>query len=301
MNYSTLRLLSARIGRSPGVVLAAALFCAAGLVAAPSQAQEVDYGHVIDLVEKQGMLVEKMSKESLLIALQVDAESRLADLKDSHELFNSVRSGLRDGNPGLGLPPATNPDILDRLARVDDLWPLFDGAIRTSLRSGAVGRGEVDSLAELNQPLQEALGGAVDAYVAEATSHQLRSMLETAISTASRQRLLSQRMAKEFLLIAYRHEARKNRSRLKKSTNLFDQAMKDLLQGDTQQRLIAPPTQEIRFQLEAVSQVWRQIRPLMMAATAGDVPSKDEILKAAELDVKLLEAVNQAVTAYMAL
>lgn len=301
MIYTTSRVLSAKISRSLGVVFTTVLFATAGLEIAPSEAQEIDYGHVIGLVEKQSMLVEKMSKESVLLALQVGSESHLADLKDSHELFNGIQAGLRGGDASLGLPPTDDPAILSRLALVSDLWPLFDGAIRTALQKRAVGRGEIDTLAELNEPLLEALGGTAEAYAAEAGSHQLHSMLGMTIGTASRQRLLSQRMAKEFFLIAYRHEAKRNRSRLKKSIDLFDQAMKDLFQGNPQQRLIAPPTQDIRSQLEAADQIWRQIKPLMRPALAGDVPSKDEIQKVAVLNVKLLEAVEQALKLYMAL
>ncbi len=301
MTCSTFHFLLAKISRWFGFAISAALICTAGLEIAPAHAQEIDYGRVVDLVKNQGMLVEKMSKESVLIALEGETEGRLAALQDSHERFNRVQAGLREGNSGLGLTAITNPVILDRLAVVEDLWPLFDGAIRSALGSGAVGRGEVDTLAELNAPLLEALGGAVDAYEAEARSRQLHSMLDKVISTASRQRLLSQRMAKEFFLVAYSHETEKNRSRLKQSTDQFDQIMTDLLQGRARQALIAPPTPEIRSQLDAANQVWRQIRPLMAPVITGGAPGNDEVLKVAELNVKLLEAVNQALTLYMAL
>ena len=151
------------------------------------------------------------------------------------------------------------------------------------------------------QPILDALAGAADAYVAEANSRQLHSMLAITIGTASRQRLLSQRMAKEFFLIAYRHQVRRNTSRLKESTELFDQSMNALIQGSPQERLIAPPTLEIRSQLEAARQVWVQIKPLMEPALVGNVPNEDEIVKVADLTADLLEAIGQALTLYMAL
>ena len=291
----------AKMSRWFGVAMPAVMICAAGLQIAPAHAQEINYGQVVDLVERQAMLIEKMSKESLLIALDSKGANRLATLQHSHELFSKVQTGLREGNRGLGLPAATNPHILDRLALVDSLWPLFDGAIRSALATGAVGRGEIDTLTEMSQPIVDALGGAADAYLAESNSQQLRSMLETTISAASRQRLLSQRMAKEFFLIAYRHQDRKNRSHLKKSTELFDQSMKTLMQGSPQERQIAPPTLEIRSQLEAAHLVWIRLKPLMEPALAGNVPNEDEIVEVADLTVDLLEAMNQALTLYMAL
>lgn len=291
----------AKMSRWFGVAMPAAMICTAGLQIAPAHAQETDYGQVIDLVESQGMLVEKMSKESVLIALQVDASGRVRDLKNSHDLFSDIQAGHRDGNARLRMSPTKNPVVLDRLALVDSLWPLFDGAIRTALTSGAVGRGEIDTLTEMSQPIVDALGGAADAYLAEASSQQLRSMLAITISAASRQRLLSQRMAKEFFLIAYRHQDRKNRSRLKKSTEQFDRFMKALIKGSPQERLIAPPTVEIRSQLETANQVWHRIKPLMEPTLVGSVPDKDEIQKVADLSGDLLAAISQALTLYGAL
>lgn len=291
----------AKMSRWFGVTVPAAIVCAAGLHFAPAHAQEIDYGHVIDLVEGQAMLVEKMSKESLLIALDSKNPNRLATLKESHDRFNTVLAGLRKGNRSLGLPASTNPAILDRLAAVEGLWPLFDGAILTILRARVVGRGEIDTLAELNGPLLEALSGATEAYKAEAEGGQLHSVLGQVISIASQQRHLSQKIAKEFLLVAYNHGTRKNRSRLKKSIAQFDQSMADLLQGRPQQRLIAPPTLEIRAQLDSANQIWRQITPLLAPVTGGGTPGDNEILRVSELNAKLLEAVNQALTLYMAL
>lgn len=291
----------AKMSRWIGVAMLAAIICATGLQIAPTQAQEIDYGHVTDLVERQGMLVEKMSKESLLIALDSNGANRLAALRNSHELFNQVQTGLREGHTGLGLPAATNPLILDRLAVVEDLWPLFDGAIRTALRSGVVGRSEIDTLAELNGPLAEALGSAAEAYKAEATGSQLHSVLGQVLSTVSQQRLLSQRIAKQFLLVAYNHETRKNKSRLRKATKQFDQSMMDLLQGRPQQKLIAPPTVEIRSRLDAANRLWIQMKPLIAPAISGGSPSPDQILMVASLNEKLLEALNQVLKLYMAL
>ncbi len=301
MACTSLQPCSAETGSSIGTAFAAVLALMVGLASAPSQSQEIDYDRVIGRADQQRMLLEKMSKESILIALQVDAESHLKELKSAHALFNHIRVGLRQGNVTLGLPPTTNSGILDKLSLVDDLWPLFDNTVRKSVESGIVGRTEIDALAEISQPLREALDDTVEAYRAEAAKRQLHSLRFAVISTASQQRAMTQRMAKEFFLIAYGHEARKNKSRLKKSAALFARSLQALQKGDPEQKLIAPPSPSIRRQLEQVDSLWGQFKRLIGAAVTGDPPSQDEILKMSTLNAELLDALEETVSLYRAL
>lgn len=295
---SSVQSRSAKSGSPTHIALAALLALLLGLASTSSRSQQVDYDHVINRADQQRMLLEKMSKESILVALQVDAESHLQELGRAHALFNNVRIGLREGDTTLGLPATTNSDILAKLSLVDALWPLFDNAVRRGVESGALGRTEIDALAEMGPPLQEALEDITDAYRAEAVKRQLHSLRFATISAASHQRTLTQQMAKEFFLIAYGHELRKNRSRLKKSATLFARALQALQEGDQEQKLIAPPTLEIRHQLEQVGLLWNQFKPLVGAAVTGDPPNENEILKMSELNAELLDALEEAVILY---
>ena len=61
------------------------------------------------------------------------------------------------------------------------------------------------------------------------------------INLSGRQRMLTQKMSKEMLLVASGVEAEKNRGALKKSAALFDTTLKGLIKGSKE--LGIPPTQ----------------------------------------------------------
>lgn len=298
MAARSLQSCSAGIGPLTRIALVLMLALVLGLVSTPSRSQQVDYDRVIKRAEQQRMLLEKMSKESILVAMEVDPDDHLKELKRAHALFNHIRVGLREGNATLGLPPTKNSDILTKLSLVDALWPLFDNTVRRGVESGAVGRTEIDALAEMSQPLREALDDTVKAYRAEASKQQLHSLRSTTINMAIQESTLTQRIAKEFLLIAYSHEVRKNRSRLKKSATLFGRSLEALQKGDRGQKIIAPPTTGIRRQLEEAGSLWSQFKPLIGAAMTGDPPSRDEILKMSELNTELLDVLEEVATLY---
>jgi len=271
---------------------------AAGLRLTTVHAQEAEHNRLINLIDRQGMLLEKMSKETLLIALKVDTPKHLKALQRTRDEFDRTHLGLRKGDADLGLAPTESPAVLDLMTQIEGLWPYFDDAVRGSLTSGAAGRPQIDALAEFSPPLFEAIDGAADLFLGEATGGQLRSMLPIAIHVASRQSMLTQRMMKEFLLIAYQYEARKNRKRLKRSSASFGKWLEALTRGDLQQKLMPPPNNEIQLQLDKVLQLWHEFQPLIGAAGKGSKPSREEILRAADLNARLLLAMDKAVSLY---
>ena len=206
--------------------------------------------------------------------------------------------GLRNGDANLGLAPAESPAVLDLLTQIEGLWPYFDDAVRGGLTSGAAGRPQIDAQSEFSPPLFEAIDGAADLFLEEATGGQLRSMLPIAIHVSSRQSMLTQRMMKEFLLVAYQYEARKNRRKLKRSSAFFGKSLEALIRGDLQQKLMPPPNNEIKLQLDKVNKLWREFEPLIGAVKKGGKPSRAEILQATDLNARLLLAMDKAVSLY---
>ena len=89
--------------------------------------------HQLHMAGRQAMLTQKMSKELLLVALDVDRQRNLVSLRTSRHMFDETLEGLRYGNETLMLMKTTQEPVLDQLTRVDHIWPLFDAA--TFMRS----------------------------------------------------------------------------------------------------------------------------------------------------------------------
>ena len=91
-----------------------------------------DNGKVINLAGRQRMLTQKMTKEMLFTLAGQDQKAALEKTK---RLFDSTLSGLLQGNAEMGLPAATNPEIISQLNKVKQLWAAFSPNLDKALAS----------------------------------------------------------------------------------------------------------------------------------------------------------------------
>lgn len=268
----------------------------------PATAQVQGNRHrMISLVQSQNMLAQKMSKELVLVALNIDKNRNLRNLESSRALFERTLKALRDGDGELGSSGSSNPDFLEGLGRVSELWLLYEATLRRGAKGRAVTADQVGTIADLTGPMSDAVEGAVEILHEEARQKQLISMLDTTIELLAHQAALTQQMSKEFLLIAYGHEAKKNRRALKSSMALFDRTLDGLLNGDPELQLLPAPNQEIRAQLRMVARIWDDFRPLLSTGTRGAGIDRENMRKVAEVSGPLLDAINEALSIYEAL
>ena len=259
-----------------------------------------EYGVVINLSGKQRMLTQKMSKESLLVALNVDTQDNLTNLKNTSALFDRTLKGLRNGDSELGLPPTTDKRILRQLDKVDELWASFYPVIQQVLASGSVTKEQVASVAELNLPLLKQMNKAVGAYEKDAAKGGLKADpgLAATLNLSGKQRMLTQKMSKEFLLIAYGHDVDNNKLNLLETFTLFERTLGGLKDGDDTLGLPATSDTAIRAQLDVVKGLWDDAKPVFEAASASGSASADQISTVAKANLPLLKEMNKAVGMY---
>lgn len=276
----------------------AALSAAEQQTAASNKAG-VDFRHTINMADRERLLSQKLSKELLLVALGYNKKENLRNIQYDHDTFARILKGLHYGDVELALQPTEDGEVLDRLSRVEELWPLFESALRDSIKSGHVLRDHVEIVADLSLPLLTAMDEAVQSYEDwDARITPTFSLLDHVVNLAGRQRMLSQKMATEFLLIAYGHSVKINRARLKGTIKQFDRVMTGLMTGDGQLRLLPPPNQRIMAQLRSVQRLWADYRPLLETAMKGKKVSEDHLAHMASLSGSLLSEMDAAVNMY---
>ena len=290
------------------LVLAATTVLALSAVSAarhPAAAQGIDLSELnnivnqatnelavqINLSGRQRMLTQKMSKEALLLALGVEpAKTRLKMLKTAL-LFDRTLKGLMHGDKEQNLPPTKQKDILEQLAKVQGLWKEFLPLIIRLGKAKTVERGIIEQIARKNLPLLAEMNKAVKMY--EQASGADTAELAVVINLSGRQRMLTQRMAKEYLLAAYGIEPEKNRARMQKTMELFDRTLKGLLDGDEKQGLPGTKDPAIRAQLKKVMDLWAQYRPMLQTP-----PDKADLKALEDMSLKILAEMNRAVKMY---
>ncbi len=236
-------------------------------------------GTVINLAGKQRMLTQKMSKEALFIAKGIDAEKNKKDLAKTAELFDKTLKGLVAGDKDLNLPKTENKEILAQLEKVKELWKSFKESIEKVI-SGKSDKGTLETIAKENIPLLKEMNKAVGMY-AKASGSKLDPEMAKTINRAGKQRMLTQKMTKELLLIANGIDVDANKESLKKTAELFESTLKDLIKNCKKD--------DIKKQLNVVEKIWAEYKPII-----EKVDTSDESLKKAEdLNMKLLKEMNK--------
>ncbi len=260
-----------------------------------------EFGTVINLSGKQRMLTQKMSKEVMLVALDIDKEQNLKNLTATSSLFDKTLKGLRDGDADLKLPPTTSPKILRQLDRVEKLWNDFYPNIQNVINAGNASAEDVSAIAGSNLKLLKQMNKAVGAYEKEAAATGLSGEpgLATTINLSGKQRMLTQKMSKEFLLVAYDHEKSENKLNLLETFTLFERTLQGLKVGDNTLGLPATTDTAILNQLDKVSGLWDKAKPAFVSATSQDVSiTADDKNTIASLNLPLLKEMNAAVQMY---
>ncbi len=248
-------------------------------------------GVVINLSGRQRMLTQKMSKEMLLVYLGVEPDQNRLNLGNSAILFSDTLKGLVNGDKTVNLPKTTDPNILKQLDQVSGLWRIFSQYVLGALESQP-DKTFIENVAAENLPLLEEMNRAV--YMYEKAAGADLEKLAPVVNLSGRQRMLTQKMTKEFLLIAAGISVPENQASLKETIALFDRTLKGLRDGDSAQRLPGTHEPDIRAQLDIVEQRWNEYRPVLEQQDY----SIAQVQRAAELNLPLLKEMNTAVKMY---
>ncbi|NPA82040.1 MAG: hypothetical protein GXO31_05480 [Epsilonproteobacteria bacterium] len=222
-----------------------------------------EMGIIINLAGKQRMLTQKMSKDALLIAEGIDVEKNKKDLKKSMQLFEKTLKGLMRGDKSLRLAKTDNKEILAQLKKVNSLWSDFKKDLNQVLK-GNTSKKVLENIARKNIPLLKNMHKAVTMFVAKSGSlSKLDKFTANAINIAGRQRMLTQKIAKDLLLIDLGIDPKKNKQNLKESVELFDSSLNGLLNGSKKLGLKPCQLNHIKKQLLIVKGYWDQIKPTL--------------------------------------
>jgi len=110
------------------------------------------------------------------------------------------------------------------------------------------------------------------------------------INIAGRQRMLSQRLAKEAMMVSQDVE---QRSVLDKTMQLFEQSHQKLLAGDAGSNLVPPATAEIETQLLHVGVLWKEYKIIVNDYLAD--ASKENLQRLHKMSPTVLKEMNKGV------
>lgn len=270
------------------------------LAAAPVQARS-DENRSFTMAGRQWLLIERMTNSALLAALGVDASPSLGSVHWSQGRFDRTLQELRDGNPGLGLSPATRPEIVNALGIVDDNWRRYEAIFNEIVGSPEISRPQILALTQIHGEITEALDGMVDVFQHFVHGGSNHTMLSSTIDGVGEMRAQTQLVLRGLLTVAYQGGSAEQRQLLIQATRKFELTLKGLINGDPQNRLLSPPTSEIAEQLLHVDELWRQTRPILDTVAAGKTVTGDEIAVVASHAGEMALPLTMALLMYLSL
>ncbi|MDM8563629.1 type IV pili methyl-accepting chemotaxis transducer N-terminal domain-containing protein, partial [Candidatus Marithioploca araucensis] len=229
----------------------------------------------INLAGKQRMLTQKMSKEILLITKSIDADANKQNLKKTAELFDKTLTGLFNGDAKLGLVKTENAIILEKLEVVKALWKSFQKNVNAVL-GGDTSSAILEKIVQQNVPLLEKMNEAVQAYE-NASGSKITPELAKTINKAGKQRMLTQKMTKELLLVANGIAVEDNKANLAKTVSAFEKALNELIASTKDKAILA--------QLAKVKNLWAEYKPILDKVDT----STEALNKATKLNLPLLK------------
>ena len=250
----------------------------------------------INLAGRQRMLSQKMAKAACFAGLDENRFEHLTELQQAHETFDITLAGLMHGNDNQGLAAEANAEVQSALAQVATLWTRLDTSVRNALTAGRVDRTALATIADTNVPvlvqMNEAVGLMARSY---ATDGDLDEARARTINVAGRQRMLSQKMAKELCQIRSGLASIDATAALGSTIAQFESALTDLMTGNNG---LETPQSAIAGRLERVETAFHSVRETYQKALDGQDVSTAETLRAAQMSNRILREMNHIVFAY---
>jgi hypothetical protein len=220
----------------------------------------------INLAGKQRMLTQKMSKEALLIFIGIDVEENAKSLKKSALLFDKTLKGLIDGDKTLNLVKSNSKEIENKLKEVQKLWTPFYKKIEDVASFNNLSDKTFKYIDKNNIPLLKKMNEAVTLYTKLGNKGSSKLKMANDINLAGKQRMLTQKIAKDLLLYQANINPKKALESLNSSVKLFDKTLNGLYNGDKDLKLVGTKLPKIVKQLDIVKENWQSVKPLIFKA-----------------------------------
>ena len=252
----------------------------------------------INLSGRQRMLSQRLTKAACFMSMGIEEDYHRNQIETAQAKFNDTLLGLYLGDDSVGLIPETSEVIKQRLQDVHTLWSMMDLSMTYVGVAGPGNVGELWTLSVLSLMVLGEANSAVTAIEAEYGEGAIDEALAKTTNVAGRQRMLSQRMAKETCLVTAKVNPEINRKNLKKSMDLFESSLEALWSGDETAGIV-PPTSEIQSQqLSEVKQIWLNLKK-HLTQVLDEERAQDDVLGAiVTLNDFLLVEMNKVVGMY---
>jgi len=241
-------------------VLAASLVISTISAAAPAIAQSeaaLDAARRVNIAGRQRMLSQRISRFSCYIYAGIEPDAHMALLRQAKDLYETSHLALRHGSDAMNLVAEKNFLVRDELNKVNEDWQRFSVHLRESFDMNTVDEENVYHIDRDGLLLLKGSDNLVRriSRVYGELLPDISIIMGVTLDVAGRQRMLTQKAAKEGCLIEAGVNVDDNRQKLAETIRVFSSALDALINGFPGMVLPAP-TAEIKSGLTALKANW---------------------------------------------
>ena len=244
----------------------------------------------VNLSGRQRMFTQRMTKLAILVSSNIDKKENKKRLVKFSDLYNQTLMAFRDGDANMGCIPSNGKDIKAQIAVIEKEWKPFYEKVKLITDGKDKDGKALEYMVSKNEYLLKISNELVKRYE---KSNKASNYLDKArlhiVNVAGRQRMLTQKMTKEKLLIAKGESGYS--AKLKKTIKLFDDSLNALINGDEKQTIVKPSSKKIKKQLAIVEGIWKRLKPLYKKSK----PSAKELKTIIKQNPTLLSEMNKMV------
>lgn len=233
-------------------------------------AKEIGASERVNYSGKLRMLSQRVVATSCNYAAGVDPEASGAAMRAAQDEFNMIVDALEFGNPDLGIHgEEKRRKTQARIGQLREEWAPVSAGL-DAIAGGMATSEQVVSVAETSAPLLEMAKLLVTDLSAQYSDPN--AMLQSdaiLVDISGRQRMLTQRMSKNFCLLASGVGGEKARAELEATAGLFETSLVALRGGMLNAGINPPPNKQIADGLSVVMKDWDELKPAVEAALAG--------------------------------
>ena len=228
-------------------------------------------GDRINFAGKTRMLSQRIAGAACIEAHSDDKAEMAATLDAAIVKYDKIINALRDGNSEMHIVGAEKKrKILVRLDAQSELWKPFYAAAEI-IKSGKDSEESLKFIAENNMAL---LGLAKDMVVEVKTKYanpvDITESEALLIDFAGRQRMLTQKIAKEACGVVSDHTLFGNLDDMNKTIAMYKTTLNALYDGMPAVGLMPPPTDEIKANLEQAMKLWKETSEVLSTISGKD-------------------------------
>jgi len=241
-----------------------------------NSSQEDGGNQRINHAGKLRMLSQRLPAAACVLAYSGSSETAAEALAAASNKFDRILTGLRNGDPELGIVGAEKKRrTLVRLEEVKGQWEPFQAAINDILAGKNV-EASMGYLSEHNMALLDAAKALVTEESAEYSNPaELTQANALLINFAGRQRMLTQKIAKESCGVETGNPSLGTLDNMKETVSLFETTLNALRDGMPAAGVKAPPTEEIRDHLIKATDRWNETKMFLAGITGkGSIGSE---------------------------